>query len=356
MKMALSLLTTTFPISSKVLVDTFISLKDGEVGLEWYKDRHETTKKTLYISASGFKKFISFKKTILSFFHKALSKQDVTNFDTVLDMRSNGVVKLLLYKFQEVPLCSMTFYRTQPESAIEKFKPTGYMIVMNAGEVIALFEKYEDNICKSISKLEGRKYIPIIFECMSRRIFHYAIEIYKSLNGDKMENNVSIVQIIQTYYPEIKNKCTSEPQYFDESGTACDLTSMIMNEIEMRFGSYYDNISLDAISQYVETMFSNELNNFKKAGEKLFAAWILGIMLGEKSSTEECVKPPITNEVDSSPFSSSSSANVGLSSEESVIKTDPRLSKRSTSTSTSIDMPSLDVAECASDYNKVTNK
>src|SRR5579859_1172653 len=110
-RIAVNLLTETVPVSSRVAVDVFLSSRDSEVGVEFYKaDSQLQHRKTLFLSDKGFKEFLRFRKRITGYFMKFYEKEDQPDFETIIEIRKTGIVKLILYKYKDYPYCSLTFF------------------------------------------------------------------------------------------------------------------------------------------------------------------------------------------------------------------------------------------------------
>src|SRR5579859_1671763 len=274
MKMAVNILTETVAVSSRILVDISMSVRETAVGLVFttLNESQEPLKKTLFITANGFKKFLKYRSNVLNFFHKALSKENVDEFVVVIEERKNGVVKLNLHKYLETPYCSLTFYKGGGDIPIEKMTPTGYMVVMNAEDVIALYEKHATKILECIEKLEDHRYTPIIFEYMAKRIFNKALEIHQSLNLDKSPINLNIREVINTYYKEIQRKCLKTDE--DEG---ISVSSAIMTEIEIKLGTT-ESITEKDINHYIQVFFAKEKEKYLKVCDKLYSAWMFGVL------------------------------------------------------------------------------
>src|SRR5271156_4577942 len=148
---SINLYPKTIIVSDKVWIDVFISAKDGEIGYEFYKGRplqdssmflkdefipleslseeenqkideenlkrmefresriaeiRKEKKKPLFLSQSGFNNFLAEKKQIISFFlQPIISNNALPEYETIIDQRKTGIVKMKLDYFRDVPYC-----------------------------------------------------------------------------------------------------------------------------------------------------------------------------------------------------------------------------------------------------------
>src|SRR5215510_4718467 len=181
--MAVNLLIHNVTISPRISAAVFMSAKNGEIGMEFYRGEHGN--KSAYLSKTGYENFIEEKYPLLVYFHAHLAKKESEypkppEFEKVLEHRRTGVSKLRVYSYLEFPYASIVYNRKIGNKGDEKldYRPTGYQCIFNSEDILTFFHSAREKLDAIIEKMSKLTFVPTLYRVISCKVFDQALEIY----------------------------------------------------------------------------------------------------------------------------------------------------------------------------------